>query len=201
MSVATSSTDVFTAMELSNLPEAHPIATLTADMAAGLECAYGDFHVAYFSRLFRYILVLQRGDEFAARDVTQDTLMRVVRHIRRFEEEQVFWDWLTRLARTAAADHGRKNSRYRRVLEFFALQSPDMVEPPPDDRIAEAVTRAMTMLTPAERSLLAGKYEHGSSVRELAAASGVSEEAIESRLTRARSNLRTAVFNQLRHEK
>ena len=77
---------------------------LTGRMVKGEEGAFAEFHDAYFSRLFRYALVLMRGDEHAARDVTQETLLRVVRYVRVFRSEQTFWDWLARLARTAAAD-------------------------------------------------------------------------------------------------
>src|SRR3954469_10257575 len=70
------------------------IVQLTQRMAAGAEDAFREFHAAYFARLSRYVLVLMRADDDAARDVTQETLLRVVRHVRRFETERIFWDWL-----------------------------------------------------------------------------------------------------------
>ena len=69
------------------------VATLTFRMSKGDEEAFHEFHTQYFRRLFSYILVLTRGDEHAARDIAQETLLRVVRYVRRFEDDE-FWDWL-----------------------------------------------------------------------------------------------------------
>jgi RNA polymerase sigma-70 factor (ECF subfamily) len=169
-------------------------------MGKGDEEAYREFHAAYFGRIFRYVLVLMRGDEHAARDVVQETLLRVVRHVRRFEDEGAFWDWLACLARSAAADHGRRASRYSRLLDVFARQPPELNEPIPDGECPSALSKSLEELDENDRALLARKYEEGSSVRELAALHGVTEEAIESRLARARRALREAVFRHLRHE-
>lgn len=177
------------------------VATLTQRMAKGDEEAFREFHAAYFGRLFRYVLVLMRGDEHAARDVAQETLLRVVRYVRRFEEAAMFWDWLARLARSAAADHGRRASRYRQLLEVFARQPPELSEPMPEDECPSALSKCLNALGVNDRALLAQKYEEGSSVRELALSHRVTEEAIESRLARARRVLRDAVFRHLRHEK
>ena len=169
-------------------------------MAKGDEEAFREFHSAYFGRLFRYVLVLMRGDEHAARDVAQETLLRVVRHVRCFEEEVAFWDWLACLARSAGADHGRRASRYRRLLDVFAQQPAELSEPMPDGECPGALSKCLDELDENDRALLARKYEEGSSVRELAALHGVTEEAIESRLARTRRALREAVFRHLRHE-
>jgi RNA polymerase sigma-70 factor (ECF subfamily) len=176
-----------------------PVAVLTQRLAAGEVAAFEEFHSAYCPRLFRYVLVLLRGDEHAARDVLQETLLRVARHARRFDDERTLWDWLARLARTAAADHGRKNSRYRRFLERFT-QHAALPAPPDDDALARTLEAALDTLVAPERELLYAKYHRGESVRALAAAQGISEDALESRLARARAALRDLVFRKLRAE-
>lgn len=108
---------------------ASPLAALTQRMAAGDEAAFAEWHGIYATRLFRYVLVLQRGDEHSAGDVLQETLLRVARHIRSFDEEHAFWDWLAKLARSAAADYGRKRSRYLRFLDLFRAQPPAPAPP------------------------------------------------------------------------
>jgi RNA polymerase sigma-70 factor (ECF subfamily) len=178
------------------------IAGLTQRMAEGAEEAFREFHAEYFARLSRYVLVLMRADDEAARDVTQETLLRVVRHVRRFETAEAFWDWLARLARSAAADHGRKTSRYQRLLAFFTREQPARAVPgPPSDELLEAaLTASLAELPEAEQALLSDKYHLALSVRELAARAGCSEEAMESRLTRARRALREGLARHLRHE-
>jgi RNA polymerase sigma-70 factor (ECF subfamily) len=169
------------------------LAVLTRRMAAGAEDAFREFHAAWFQRLFRYVFVLMRGDEAAACDVTQETLLRVVRHVRGFEGEDEFWGWLTCLARSAAADHGRKASRYRRLLEKFSGQAPPPVPEPAFDP-DEVLQRGLAQLSAEDRALLQQKYSGGSSVRQMAERAGVSESAIESRLARARRELRAIIF-------
>src|SRR5438445_3591174 len=103
------------AWELTMSAEAQPsidIAALTAGMARGDEDAYRMFHELYFHRLLRYLLVVTGGREEAAREALQLALLRVVRHIRKFDAEATFWSWLTVLARSAVVDEERKRHRY-----------------------------------------------------------------------------------------
>ena len=168
-------------------------------MAAGAEDAFREFHAAWFPRLFRYVFVLMRGDEATAQDVTQEALMRIVRHVRRFDDEAAFWDWLTCLARSAAADHGRKVSRYRRLLENFS-GSFSPAPPDADVDLPLAIQHGFAELDESHRNLLNEKYSAGASVRDMAERMGLTESAIESRLARARHCLRKNVFRHLRHE-
>src|SRR5207245_760424 len=62
-------------------------------MAEADEDAYSMFHELYFHRLLRYLLVVTGGQEEAAREALQLALLRVVRHIRRFDLEEAFWCW------------------------------------------------------------------------------------------------------------
>ncbi len=176
------------------------IATLTERMTRGDEDAYREFHGVWFLRLFRYILVLMRGDEHAARDVAQETLLRVVRRIRSFDSEEVFWDWLTCLARSAAADHGRKSTRYRRFLDWFSNEPEPMLSEPAPDTLETALASALAQLPESDQTLLRAKYSDRRPVREIAQQSGLTEEAVESRLSRARAALRRMTLKLLRHE-
>ena len=105
------------------------LVALTARMARQDEAAFAEFLAAYRDRLFRYVIVLTRGDEETAQEALQLTMLRVVRHIRRFEEEAVFWSWLTRLARSAVTDDARKRNRYFAFLSRFFRQ-PEAHAPP-----------------------------------------------------------------------
>ena len=182
--------------------ETESLRSLTKRMAEGSEAAFREFHAAWFPRLFRYVFVLMRGDEHAACDVTQETLLRVVRHVRLFECGESFWSWLTCLARSAAADHGRKSSRYRRLLDRFAGQTAarDEPAPAPDFEISNTIARGLDQLAEEDRLLLRRKYAEGASVRQMADHAGVTETAIESRLARARRELRSIVLRLTRDE-
>ncbi len=175
------------------------LSEMTTGMAHGAEDAYARFYQEYQRRLYRYVYVLVGGRADEALDVSQDTMLRVMRHIREFHSEPVFWDWLTCLARSAATDSGRKASRWARLLRTLSDQPP--VTPPmtPPEDMAPLLQRALTMLSEDDQALLSAKYS-GRSVRELAVELGQSEGAIESRLVRLRARIREQVLEWKRHE-
>lgn len=171
-------------------------------MARGDEAAFQEFTDAYFHRLLRYLLVVTRGREDEAREALQLTLLRVVKHVRQFDSEEALWGWLTVLARSAVVDEHRRRKRYSgllaRFLESFSIQNPPAnIEA--DEELATLLGKELAALPEADRSLLARKYQTTESVREIAADLGMSEKAVESRLTRARGRLKHAVMLRLKH--
>ena len=182
------------------------IAVLTAALARGDEEAFRHFHALYFDRLFRFHVVLARGDEAAAGDALQETFLRLVRNVRTFEEEETFWCWLTVLCRSAAADGGRKRQRYWKLLSRYArsLISPAPCASQPEqreERLHEVVTQSLGELEAANRRLVEGKYFRRATMKELSEESGLSERAVESRLLRARRELREKIVTKLNYEK
>src|SRR6478672_9223864 len=76
------------------------ISTLTRRLVKGEEAAWREFHAQYYERLLRYLLVVCRGDEQAAREHLQAALTRIVRHVRPFDQEDAWWSWLTVVTRS-----------------------------------------------------------------------------------------------------
>ena len=179
------------------------IVELTQDLAVGNEDAFREFHRCYFDRLFRLALVLTRGDHVAAGDVLQDTLCRVARYARRFDNEEVFWCWLAALARSAAGDAGRKRRRYLALLENYARRWL-VSQPPPtaenEQRLDEWAAQCLKELDPADRTLIEDKYLAGQSVRELAQRAQLTEKAVESRLGRLRQQLRARLLDRMKED-
>jgi len=178
------------------------IAWLTHQMVKGEEEAYRQFHDAYFNRLLGYLLVVT-GDEQMAREALQLTLVRVARHAKRFDSQEAFWSWLTRLARSSVVDESRHSNRYASALDRFVLQSSIEREGQANEsysRLKELLELNLAALPLEDRLLLEQKYFEGESVRQIAQASRVSEKAVESRLVRIRQKLRDMVLSQLKHE-
>jgi RNA polymerase sigma-70 factor, ECF subfamily len=174
------------------------LASLTRALVRGDEAAWVQFHGDYSSRIHRYLLVLLKGDPDAAAEVLQVTFTRIARHMRGFEDEAALWHWLARIARTCAIDELRKRGRREESLRDFS----NVPEPAPadDGPWAEVLHQGLLQLDGAESDLLRRKYVEGMSVRELAAASGDSEKATESKLTRARNRLREAMLRIWKNE-
>jgi len=174
-------------------------ASLTRRLAAGHEDAFREFQTLYFDRLYRFLLVVSRGDETQAREALQETLVRVVRYIRRFDDEAALWSWLSAIARNAARDAGRKQRRYVSLLERFSLRG--QTETLPDDRhdtLGAALEESIEELDVDDRLLIEGKYIDGRTVRELSAQADLTEKAVESRLLRLRRQLRETILKKLK---
>ncbi len=146
------------------------LAALTAGMAKGDEDAYRMFHELYFHRLLRYLLVVTGGREEAAREALQLALLRVVRHVRRFDSEEAFWSWEA----VAASDA--------------------------DERLNELLAANLDALSWNEREVIQRKYFARESVKEIAADTGATEKAIESQLVRIRRKLKQCILAQLKDE-
>ncbi len=172
-------------------------------MVAGDETAYRLFYDAYFDRLWRYLIVVTAGNEDAAREALQATLTRVVRHIRVFSSEPVFWSWLTVLARSALTDQTRKHRRYLAFLNRFSQHTTTESARPEDERaderLRQLLDRHIATLAEDERQLVEAKYFARRSVRDIAAELQTTEKTIESRLTRIRQKLKNTVLAELKN--
>jgi RNA polymerase sigma-70 factor, ECF subfamily len=173
-------------------------------MAQGDETAYRTFYDAYFERLSRYLLVVTAGDEDAAREALQSALVRVVRYIKVFPSDAIFWSWLTVLARSALSDQTRKRRRYLAFLDRFTWHSRTQQaasdDPGADTRLASLLERSLGALPFEERRLVEAKYFERSSVHEIAEDLSLSEKAVESRLVRIRQKLKASILDGLKHE-
>lgn len=166
--------------------------------------AWRTFYDAYFDRLWRYLLVVAAGDEDAAREALQGALVRVTRHIKVFHDENVFWSWLTVLARSAFSDETRKRRRYFSFLERFtrhaAVESNRAGDNQTDERLSILLERHVASLLPEEQELVEQKYFARRAVREIAGELQTTEKAVESKLSRIRRKLKDAVLAELKNE-
>jgi RNA polymerase sigma-70 factor, ECF subfamily len=176
------------------------VAQLTHRLAWGDEAAFREFHARYFDRLYHFLLAVTHGEAHAAQDALQETLLRVARYARRFEDEEIFWSWLKAVARSAARDGNRKHRRYLARLRDFALGGPALFadeRPNEPDHLRSLLTEALSDLSPPDRLLVEGKYFRGDTVAELAAQTGLTGKAVESRLGRLRQQLGASVRKKL----
>jgi RNA polymerase sigma-70 factor (ECF subfamily) len=173
-------------------------------MVKGDEMAYRLFYDEYYERLRRYLLVVTRGNEDATCDALQSTLVRVVKHIRKFATENELWSWLTVLAKTALFDQTRKRKRYWSFLERFTRHTEIEQSADPgidsDAQLLMRLEQGLTTLPADEKQLIESKYLQGASVRQLAEDFQTTEKSIESRLVRIRRKLKASLLEALKHE-
>ncbi|MGI9243007.1 MAG: RNA polymerase sigma factor [Verrucomicrobiales bacterium] len=177
-----------------------PVGRLTELMAKGDEAAWTEFHERYFYRMLGYLLALHGGDEMQARESIQKTYLRVVRHVRRFDVEAVFWSWLTKLVRCVVIDESRRVRRYSGLMEKLArtveLESAQPVEP---GMVAVVLEDCLARWRADDRQIIERKYFEQWSYSDLAEELSLTPKAVESRLARLRARLKDCIVERLRH--
>ena len=184
-------------------PKPPDVLTLTARMSRGDEAAFHEFHKIYFTRLFRYLIVVTNGQEEIAREALQLTFVRVARHVRKFDSETAFWNWLAVLARNCAVDELRKRNRQQSLIARFFQQRPacaDLKSDEADEQFLKLLEKEIAGLPGDERLLLERKYFAEETARGLAEEFQVTEKAMESRLLRIRRKLKTVILDRLKNE-
>ncbi len=163
---------------------------------------------AAITPLYRFCLYRVGSDRDLCEDVVQETMLRAIRELERYDPARANGDihgWLTGLARNeirraltgqkAAASLEALWARMdRQLLSAYAgLDS----QPFQEHLLRRAETRemvnaAMAQLPPQYGQALEAKYVAGHTVRQIARARRVSEKAVESLLSRARKAFRNA---------
>ena len=178
---------------------------LTTGLARGDDMAWETFHRDFGPAIFRQLLAATRGDHDLASEALQQTYLRIARHARPCDQEISFRAWLRVVARTALSDCRRRQMTFWQMLSRWR-QDPSETEPLHDSSEEEAelhtaLETALAALDPDDRALLEKKYFAGWNVQALAEQLGISTKAAESRLTRARAELRRQLLTSLsRHE-
>jgi len=195
--------EIFAKMATELKPPPPDVLTLTARMSRGDEAAFHEFYTLYFNRLLRYLFVVAGGQEEIAREALQLTFVRVARHVRKFDSETAFWNWLAVLARNCAVDELRKRNRRQNLLVRFFQQRPgdvDLKSNAADEQFLKLLEKGIAGLPDDERWLLERKYFAEETARCLAEEFQVTEKAMESRLLRIRKKLKVMILDRLKNE-
>jgi RNA polymerase sigma-70 factor (ECF subfamily) len=173
-----------------------------ARVAAGDAAAFAALVDQHQRRLFRLCERLL-GDAEEARDAVQEVFLKAFRKAGDFRPQGQVYTWLYRIA----VNHCLNRLRRRRLVQFVRLSSTpegeegeappfDPADPAPDPAAAlaarrrwQATRRAIARLPPNQQAVLVLVRFEGLSYRETAAALGITEGAVESRLVRAMRRL------------
>jgi RNA polymerase sigma factor (sigma-70 family) len=172
---------------------------LAAAVARGDEAAFRELYDRYHHRLFRFALVLGRGDETLAHDAVQAVFVTAAKKLRAAESEKHLWNWLARVARQQLAKAWRQRRRDYAVIGMADLpECVDGVEP--DSVLEESLDAALLAMDADERELVEWFYFDQLSHKEIAERLGATPKSVSSRLERARVKLRSVIARKLSHE-
>lgn len=147
----------------------------------------------YTRRVAGFVRGIIRQPE-CVEDVTQTIFIKMFRRLSRLRDPAVFESWLFTLARNTSLDFiRRRRCRPTTVaLEEEVFQIADPSTGSGTAEILAALDRALTRLTPIDRSLVT-QFVAGESYGEIAARAGLSLATVKVRLHRVRPFLRTWV--------
>ena len=153
------------------------------------ELLYKRWHI----RLLRHAVSLL-GDSEEARDVMQDVAVALVRNIRKLKDPDHFGAWAYTIVRNRAASHIRRKSRDR-TLQTALQRSETPEETAPRETTSDVLIDLISTLKPAHREVLSAYYVDGMSVREIAACLMVPPGTVKSRLSAARTHLKSKYYS------
>ena len=145
-----------------------------------------------------HVAALIVGDEQIAEDVTQDTFLKVFKHIRRFDESRPFEPYFMRSVVHAARDAAQKNSKWQSLdvedgeetIERLIAQAESVESQVEQKQLKSEILGAMFKLSPRQRAVIVQRYYLGLSEKEMSEELDVTPGTIKWLLNAARTRLR-----------
>jgi RNA polymerase sigma-70 factor (ECF subfamily) len=185
---------------------------LVKRLLAGDERAFNRFFDENYSRLYRFVLARVAQDEEAAAEVAQSALSNALRKIGAWRGEAALFTWLCAIARNEIVDWARRNAGYREQVVLtedrpeIRAAVDSLLMPGTDGpgrqyqryEVSRLIQVALDRLPPRYGDVLEWKYIEGYSVKEIAAKLGLSFEATQSLLARAKRAFQDICSTMLR---
>lgn len=182
---------------------------LVRSAQAGDRLAFEALVRRYDRDVLRLALNLVKRPE-DARDIYQESFLRVYRNLHRFRFECSFYTWLYRIVTNVALDHLRRRTSRKEdqapaledaegtTRDFFDRQPEVRAEANPErnllgQELGEQISSALNRLSPRERLVFEMKHYQGLKLRAIGDVLGTSEETVKNSLFRATRKLRASL--------
>ena len=151
-------------------------------------------------RIYRAARAILR-DEREAEDVMQQAYVNAYTHLRQFDRRAAFSTWLTRIAVHESLARARRRGRYQQLDEdvvpeiaMATQETPDPERQAMTRELAGFVESAVDRLPDGSREVFVMREVQGLDTAETAACLGISEDAVKTRLSRAKAALRRDLY-------
>lgn len=144
------------------------------------------------------------GDRHLAEDAAQQAFAKAARKLPQLKRKSQFAGWLAVICRNAARDIARTVGAGPRVCPITCTidDLSTIAAKSHDDDTAEAVSEALNKLSASARELIFLRFYDGMSYAQISVVLGISEQAINGRLRRAKKKLanylRRSGFDEVR---
>jgi RNA polymerase sigma-70 factor (ECF subfamily) len=159
---------------------------------AGDERAFDTIVRTQYNALYAHALRRLSQHE-AAEDAVQDTMLRAYRALPNLDGDLALRAWLHRILTNVCHDEGNRRRRQQGLVEKVAALPEELASDPVDEAVLHDTVRVMSEalndLPESYREALVLRYVDGLSFREVAEATGISEENARARVQRGKSAL------------
>jgi RNA polymerase sigma-70 factor (ECF subfamily) len=183
--------------------------SLVRKAQAGDRLAFEELVRRYDRDVLRLALNLVHKPE-DARDIYQESFLRVYRNLHRFRFECSFYTWLYRITTNVALDYLRRRTSHREdqapaladaegtTQDFFDRQAIVSAASDPEKQmlgqeLGTKIQEAMKLLSPRERMVFEMRHYQGLRLRAIGDLLGTSEETVKNSLFRATRKLRESL--------
>jgi RNA polymerase sigma-70 factor (ECF subfamily) len=192
------------ALDLANLPDADVVALAQQ----GRESAYRELIRRYERPVFSLVFRMVR-DRTLAEDLSQETFIKVLNNIDRYDPDFKFSSWLFKIANNLAIDHLRRRqlptismhgapdattaSRIEATAFDVASDGESALDELEARELGTAIEKAIASLRPEYRSCIMLRHVEGRSYEEIAATLDLPLGTVKTYIHRARHELRKAL--------
>jgi RNA polymerase sigma-70 factor (ECF subfamily) len=197
-------------LDLTNLPDADVVALAKKGREAAFREIIRRYERPVFSLVFRMV-----HDRETAEDLAQDTFIKVLNHIDRYQPEFKLSSWLFKIAHNVTIDHlrrrrlptismsGSPHASTAAEIEASSFDIDSRAESALDElesrELGSSIERAIAALRPEYRSCIMLRHVEGRSYEEIAATLDLPLGTVKTYIHRARHELREAL-GHLREE-
>jgi len=124
------------------------------------------------------------GDRHLAEDAAQQTFAKAVRKMSDLKSKNKFAAWLAAICRNVALDLANSKERFQSAedLSMIAAQSQE-------NDVSEVVKEALNRLSAPAKEIIFLRYYDGMTYEQISTVLGISEQAINGRLRRAKKKM------------
>jgi RNA polymerase sigma-70 factor (ECF subfamily) len=150
---------------------------------------YGKLYTKYSDKVFNYFWYRTGHDKPLSEDLMQETFLRAFQHLKRFNNRGYsYLTYLITIAHNVLVDHYRKpKSIPFEAIEDIPFEITENLERKSD---GEALWRAIQDLPQSNRDKLLMFYQQDMSMKDIAIATGTTENAVKLSLSRTRKKLK-----------
>jgi RNA polymerase sigma factor (sigma-70 family) len=124
------------------------------------------------------------GDRHLAEDAAQQSFAKAAVKLPQLKKETRFGNWLAVICRNIAKDIARRTENFHSTDDLSMIEAKSS-----DDETAEVVRQAISKLSASARELVFLRFYDGMSYEQISAVLGISGQAINGRLRRAKKKL------------